>query len=275
MCVAMYCNVGHTLSDEQIETSWNNNPDGAGFAYVGSDGKLQTFRTMRLDVFRRAYRVATDRHSAASDFVVHFRFATHGTTTIENVHPFHMDGETLVVHNGILPTPTLGDGRSDTATFVQDYLPKLGATWFDVPEMWELVSEYCSGSKLIVLTTNRDAKHGAYIVNESSGHWSDDKGIWFSNGTYCETRTARTFRYAMPFDEWDETPVPLQIGVCEMCCETAVITDKITRSDVCYACGTCQDCGGDVDSETYPCTCDVRPRSLHQLTMDEFGRMPF
>ncbi len=275
MCVAMYCNVGHVLSETQIRTSWSNNPDGAGFAYVDSNGTPQTFRTMQLAEFLSAYRVATDRNASRSDFVVHFRLATHGKTNVDNVHPFHMDGQTLVAHNGILPTPTLGDGRSDTATFVQDYLPKLGATWFDVPEMWELVSEYCVGSKLIILTTNPDAQRGAYIVNESDGHWSDDGGIWFSNSTYCDARPAKGMRYTLPFDAWTETPTVSALARCEMCTENAVVTDRITTTDVCYACGTCQECGGDVDSDAYPCTCDTLRQSVHTLTHDQWESVSF
>lgn len=276
MCVAMYCNVGHVLSETQIRTSWQNNPDGAGFAYVDSTGTLQTFRTMKLGAFVNAYRVATERNASRSDFVVHFRLATHGTTDVDNVHPFHMDGQTLVAHNGILPTPTLGDGRSDTATFVQDYLPKLGPTWFDVPEMWELVSEYCVGSKLIILTTNPDAKNGAYIVNESAGHWSDDGGIWFSNGTYCDARPFTLGRYALPYDAWTERPETVSaLGRCEMCTESAVVFDRITTTDVCYACGTCQECGGDVDSETYACTCDTRTPGVHAMTNAQWESIPF
>lgn len=273
MCIAIYCNVGHTLSETEIRTSWSNNPDGAGFAYVGMDGTLQTFRTMSLNAFVDEYQSVTGEHATRSDFVVHFRLATHGTTDVDNVHPFYQDEQTLVVHNGILSTPTLGDGRSDTATFVQDYLPKLGATWMDVPEMWELVSEYCSGSKLIVMTVNPNAECNAYIVNEADGHWSDDGGIWYSNGTYCNARAS--WPNLRSWDQWTETSPVDTLARCEMCTECAVVTDRVTGTDVCYACGTCQECGGDVDGPAYACTCDTRPRSSHAMTNVEWQAVAF
>lgn len=256
MCIAIYCNVGHVLSDDQIRTSWRNNSDGGGFTYV-ADGALQTFRTMDVSEFVDAYRLATDAHAHRSDFAVHFRYATHGTTNVANVHPFPMDAHTNVCHNGILSTPVKGDGRSDTSTFVSDYLPLLGATWFDVPELWEMVSEYCAGSKLIVMTTHPDAQRGAYIVNESDGHWSDDGGMWFSNATYCDARPPKTGRYALPWDAWSNAHTSPTLGVCEMCMDASVVADRVTGTDVCYSCGTCQECGGDVDSDVYACECDT------------------
>lgn len=271
MCIAMYCNVGHTLTDAQIRTSWRNNSDGGGFTYV-VDGALQTFRTMVLAEFLDAYRAATNEHAHRSDFAVHFRYATHGTTNLANVHPFEIDTHTNVCHNGILSTPVHNDGRSDTATFVQDYLPALGETWFDVPELWELVSEYCVGSKLIVMTTHPNAKRGAYIVNESDGHWSDDGGIWFSNSTYCDARSTFFGRYA-PWDAWDDAPTNATLGICEMCLSAAVVSDRITGTYVCYACGTCQECGGDVDAGPYACACDTRHGNArtHAMTLDEWA----
>lgn len=270
MCVLMACDNGARLTTDEIRVSWRNNPDGAGFAFVKPDGRLATFRTLELPTFVEAYERATERYSDRCEFMVHFRFATHGTTDLANVHPFAQDTHTLVAHNGILPTPTTNDGRSDTRTFVQDYLPRLGATWFDNPEMLHLVSEYATGSKLVVLTNNPKAERRMYVVNEQDGHYSDDLTIWFSNSTYCDTRPTRSVsHYAWGrFDE--HTPIVAQ---CELCGACTVMRDEYNDSEICHTCGTCQTCGGDtLDArEDYTCECQTFVPRTHAMDANEFA----
>lgn len=265
MCVLMACNVGATLTPNEIRVSWRNNPDGAGFAFVKPDGRLATFRTLELARFEDAYTRATERYSDECEFMVHFRYATHGTTDVTNVHPFAQDRHTLVAHNGILPTPVSDDGRSDTRTFVEDYLPRLGETWFDNAEMMHLVSEYCAGSKLVVTTNNPRAERRTYIVNEDAGHWSMDETIWFSNGSYCDVRPS-----LVPFGRWDERTGP---DICELCGSRAVVEDDANGTEICHACSTCQICGGDVDDEreTYACDCRSVTRRAHEMMPTEFA----
>ena len=262
MCIAIYQPRNVCLSDEELRTAWSNNPDGAGFAYV-SDGRIVTYRTMHLRKLMRAYRDAVANHGASSHMMVHFRLATHGTTTIDNVHPFAQDAHTMIVHNGILPTPTIADGRSDTATFVQDYLPRLGATWFDDERLHHMVSEYCAGSKLIVMTTNPDANYGAYIINERTGHW-DHRGMWFSNRSH-EACSVRTRSWGGPRPTIDEDDDAWLVGaLCPLCDADAVDNDPITGALVCFDCYSCVSCGWEADQ----CACVQTPRAprLHTIT---------
>jgi len=263
MCLAIYQPIGARITHEEMSTAWANNPDGAGFTYV-ADGSLVTYRTRKLSKLIGAYDDAVAAFGDASHFMVHFRYATHGTTNLNNVHPFAQDEHTMVIHNGILPTPTLGDGRSDTATFVQDYLPRLGATWFDDPHMVHMVSEYCAGSKLVVMTTHPDAKYGAYIINEPDGVW-DDRGMWFSNQTHCATRSFTSSGWSTP----SLTNLASEaLARCTWCGADAVDNDPITDRCVCYSCGACATCGWDVDSD---CDCTLLV-SLHTMTNDQWQR---
>lgn len=268
MCIAIYQPIGATLTDQELRTAWANNPDGAGFAYVDG-GRIITYRTMHLAKLIRAYRRAINEHGHASHFMVHFRLATHGTTTIANVHPFAQDRHTIVVHNGILPTPTLGDGRSDTATFVEDYLPRLGATWFEDARMRHMVGEYCTGSKLIVMTTHPDATHGAYIINEDAGIW-DDRGMWFSNRSHEACRVpyswARSIEQTKPSPDDEDEDAWLMGALCPLCDEDAVDNDPITGALVCFACYSCVYCGWEHDQ----CVCATRILTTHTMTTSQW-----
>lgn len=237
MCVAIYCEEQHSLTEDELRRGWANNPDGGGFAYVNRSGALSTFRTMDLGNFLRAYDEASERNPR-SPFAVHMRIATSGTVSKRNCHPFRQDEATAWIHNGILPTrPTAK--RSDTAIFVEDYLPQLGALWMDNPYLWSIVEEYCAGSKMVGLTTNPKAGERAYILNEADGYWAGS--VWYSNRS-CEARTESVL------GSWT---IPSESGADEACllCESIqVVAYDPQRGRVCMDCLACQGCGEDWDN---------------------------
>ena len=237
MCVAIYCDAKHTLTEEELRRGWKANPDGGGFAYIATDGSLSIFRSMELANFLRAYDEASDRNPS-SPFAVHMRIATSGTIAKRNCHPFRQDRATAWIHNGILPTKPIGK-RSDTAVFVEDYLPQLGSVWMDNPYLTSIVEEYCVGSKLVGLTTNPKAEERAYIINESDGYWSGS--AWYSNRS-CEARSEAT---ALSF--WSQSEEQLaQLG-CLLCESIQVVAVDRDRPLICMDCSSCQGCGDDYE----------------------------
>jgi hypothetical protein len=209
---------------------------------------------------------------------IHFRLATHGDSTIANVHPFRMDEHTMVIHNGMLPIETKGT-RSDTAIFVEDVLPKLGSLWFDDDHMHDLVDAYCTNgyaNKLVVLTDNPNATHRAYIVNSSAGNWNEDKTIWFSNRSHEGSRPmARWGAPTANANAWIHEPNETwgacdasdddELGECEMCSENSVAWLDEIGQPTCLICGTCQTCSFDYSE------CRCSGLSLHALTTNQFA----
>jgi len=264
MCIAIYQSAGCRLPKEQLVQSWTSNPDGAGISYFDENGELVIEKDMTLDGILYKYESAVDRYAATSPFAVHFRIATHGGVTMDNCHPFRVSEDTTLIHNGIIPVlfNSKTDPRSDTRVFVEDYLPRLPANWMDDECLFDMVETYIGASKLVILS--RAGSSDYYIANESDGHWSSDKKIWYSNGSYKGSKKLSWVNsnqlslgcdVSFEEDEYDNAILP----ECYLCGEPAVF------DDTCYSCESCQRCY----QEDEHCLCDVGFR-IHSATDNEF-----
>lgn len=260
MCLAIYQPAGKQIPESNLLEGFKNNPHGAGFMYFDEDGQLKTFRSMDFKPFIDEYEKQWALHGQDSPFAIHFRWATHGTTNIDNVHPFRMNENVAVLHNGVLPCKIVDNKMSDTAAFVRDYLGNMPRNWQDNEFLFDMVEEYCSGSKLVIMTNDPDAEYCAYIVNESSGHW--DEGVWYSNSSYvCPrnrvTKVGSAKKSAETFEELYD------IKQCQLCGEDAVL------EDLCYNCDSCQGCWM-TDAE---CACGeqlTKQLRVHAMTAEQF-----
>lgn len=271
MCLAIYCDAGATCAESDLRTAFDANPDGAGFMYVNSGGSLVLEKFLTVDPFLKALDRAWEENPA-SPFGIHFRWATHGTKGLENVHPFRVDKYTGMLHNGVLPV-VMGKGskRSDTAVFAEDYLTKLSPTWFDDPILFDMVEQYCTGSKLVVLTTHPDAQYTAYIVNEDAGHWNEAGTVWYSNRSYKKAEAACAIpKWSKPStakadkDWWEDVKLDDLYGdVCLLCGEQDVM------DEVCFTCESCQKCESNVDK----CECYMDGYSVHRMSDKDIANL--
>lgn len=114
----------------------------------------------------------------------HARIATHGVQNESNCHPFMVgdNGLTYLAHNGILDVPMDRDEkRSDSRIFAEETLPKMGGVHaLDDDVIYTMVRSWAQGSKMCVLSVDPEADCNAYIINESSGKW-DENRVWWSN----------------------------------------------------------------------------------------------
>jgi hypothetical protein len=261
MCLAIYQPSGVAIPESHLVEGFKNNPHGAGFMYFDETGKVQTYKSMHYDAFIDEYEAAWAMHGEHSPFAVHFRWATHGTTDINNVHPFRMNKHVAVLHNGIIDCKIVDKSMSDTAAFVRDYLGAMPRNWQDNEFLFDLVEDYTRGSKLVILTSDPEAKYSAYIVNEELGNWVD--GAWYSNGSYAcaKPRGFVTFNSAQASAQAFEQDSLYQIDACQMCGEESVL------DDICYTCESCQLCWM-TEGE---CKCD-EPVEMHAMTADQFSR---
>lgn len=189
MCLLIAQPKGARVSKQSLNTAYWNNPDGCGYAFIDRKTKtIVTKRYMKWSEFWPNYKADWTKHGKQSPFIVHFRLATHGTTSVDNAHPFEVKtdkGDTVFAHNGIISIniPKEYKHMSDTAMFGMMYLDYLPDDWVDNPAIVELVEEYLGQGNKIALLTTADTEKELYILNDWLGH-EDKRGVWFSNHSY-------------------------------------------------------------------------------------------
>jgi glutamine amidotransferase len=178
MCIAILNKVG-TLPKEYIQNSWDNNYHGAGFAY--SDGTRIVVHKQDKDVdsFYNKYKKARKKYPN-SKFLIHFRISTHGTISIDNLHPFVINDNVAFIHNGMvdLDGHTHADKRSDTRYLCEEILANLPDGWMHSVGIHKFLENIAGWSKFVMLDVNDEY----VIINEDEGHWFEDN--WYSNNSY-------------------------------------------------------------------------------------------
>ena len=122
MCLLCYIPENIEPDYYSLESSACMNPDGFGWA-IHCGARIITHRSMdaseALETFERARR--TNRGPA----LWHSRWTTHGTTSLDNCHPFRVGAGTVIAHNGVLSTRATAN-RSDSRTWCEDSAPRHG-----------------------------------------------------------------------------------------------------------------------------------------------------
>jgi len=263
MCLLTYIPAGLCPDKKHLEQSCSSNPHGFGYAVI-SGNNIIIGKSMNPKMLIEEFIQVRKRYPNAPA-LFHSRFATSGELTTNNVHPFIVgkDKKTVIAHNGMLPVPTpVTDNRSDTAIFAEDILPlylKRHKGGFDNKALMESLAEWSYGSKLVILTVNKNYKYNSYIINEKSGHY-DTAGIWWSNYGYLPYTP--TTKKAAAYN--DIKVLPYQDSYqCFSCGES-----NSTNIDICTTCENCLWC------EDYYLTCKCKYSPLDNYSHDdllEFG----
>ncbi len=179
MCVIIHQPSGSYLTKDRAQRLWKINSDGGGFTFIDNDGLIQAERAMEFTQFWTAFERARSAFPQR-DFLLHMRIATHGDISLANCHPFWINDETVMMHNGILnQVPDYDDGRSDTGVFVDEVIAELPENWLDNTYLQDMMEEYVGYNKLAFLTTSLNVKENVIILNRTLGSTVD--GMWFSN----------------------------------------------------------------------------------------------
>lgn len=258
MCLAMLCKPAAKPKLDHLENAAANNPDGQGYGFIDLSGRpvIKRFMPKNFDEFITSLEQDMGSHPK-SPFLVHFRLATHGTEDIRNLHPFRINDDTIVIHNGIIPVKIPeGDYRSDTRYYAEEVLAKLPQRWLDKKGMKRRVAKDIGSSKLAILTTSSVNRWHTYLINGQDGHWDEEQGIWYSNTSYL-------FEYArydsILYDSLGLYRVYSGGQKHEHCwtCHDEMLPEY---SPWCLRCYTCADCFADLDM----CECNV-PFSLNEI----------
>ena len=244
MCILSYLPAGIDVDSDALWNGGINNPDGHGWAIAEPrTGEMLIGKSLELADALESFEVARKAHPDAPA-LFHSRWATHGSITVPNCHPFYVGNSkrTVVGHNGILPSdahPRKGDDRSDTRLFADDIL----STRFrrlDKQRAFFALSQWAgSYNKLVILTTDPRYRRNAYLVNESAGNWDSYSGIWHSNHDYLGIpKWLENYGRAAAVTIGGKAQLPADDDAnCLMC-----NYGYVNAAGFCSECGTCQDC---------------------------------
>lgn len=256
MCMLCVMEPGKVPTRDELENTALNNPHGFGYAIHVGDAIINN-RNMNADMMISEFLAV--RETFKDGYAIwHARYATHGSSTLDNCHPFKVgkDERTYLAHNGVLDVMIpKDDHRSDTRVFAESILPAMGGSKvLDDPYVFDMLETYTKGSKVAVLTCNPVNKYPVYILNEHLGKWDD--GVWWSNDTH------KLYDYSSYYTIGKKSPSSLDPITddehlfdwetsCQMC---QVVYDEDMRDKV-WAYGACPMCDSCVGCLTFAGDC--------------------
>jgi len=203
MCLLILKPQGKTIPTNFLENAHQSNPHGCGVA-VARNGKIKIEKSARWSADEVNKVLASNVDAPA---IVHFRWATHGSKTFDNTHPFKLNDNWVAAHNGVIPSVQTEGDESDTRAFLRQHvmpLLEVGVRLDDNDILTMLGKSMGNANKMTFLSA--DGSYG--IANETAGHWRD--GVWYSNNSYLDyTPPARSWsprskHRTHSWSSWDE-----------------------------------------------------------------------
>ena len=210
MCILINHPANTNFSDELLADFYDYNSDGFGAMYAEA-GKLVIIKTLgKPDEIEALYK----KELAHRDCIIHYRMKTHGDIDLDNCHPYRINDDIWMAHNGILAMGNPIDRRkSDTWHFIEYIIrPALNA---DPDLIFD--RDYQEYLENMIGGTNKFAfmhKSGkSVILNEQAG--VTHQGAWLSNTyawsahkhghgyKYGTTATASKY-YTSAYDDFDD-----------------------------------------------------------------------
>jgi len=199
LCIIARVPRNSKLTKAQLNAMWDNNPHGGGIAYIDGE-EVKVFKSLKKSEFINAY-FNISKEFGSRDMLVHTRIRTHGDICIDNVHPFQVNENTFMAHNGTIDEATPPEKfseKSDTNWFVEHFMSHVDVTALDDPHFIDMLGNFIGGgpmelyqwygNKLVFLTADKRTKNDSYVINSHLGQ-SPGKGIWFSNGSYEDKKS--------------------------------------------------------------------------------------
>lgn len=174
MCIAIVKPASSSITRKRLETCFDSNPDGAGFAIRLDDGIYIHKGYFDFDDFMAAYKqYEVDNHDA----LIHFRITTRGDDSSYNCHPFAM-AESVMIHNGTINAlGKANEGPSDSQLLAQ-YLNDVDINTLQT--LAPLLEQLIGYSRVAFMHTSGKT----VVLNKNDWHEAD--GVLYSNNGYKE-----------------------------------------------------------------------------------------
>lgn len=239
MCLLIFKKAGATIPVDNLCEGLDTNSDGAGFAIPLADrGLVYVDRGVwKFKEFLDRYNAALEYFGGSPACIVHFRWSTGGKVNTVNCHPFPLTkapfedrgyAPLALAHNGVLSEIKACDKFSDTHHLAS----QLSDKW-SIRKLRKVLHKHSGPNNKFTLVT----PNNTWIIGEEHGHWSTDKGVWYSNNSYMPCRfttyTHQGKQYQYYYDgvagAWDDTEDIEFTYAKEM-------TEKLTCNDRCLYC---------------------------------------
>ena len=189
MCIILSKPAGVAMPGiDVLQNCWERNPHGAGYA-VARDGAVYIHKGfMTWDNF------ATIDFDGLTDYscVFHFRFATHGSQSAGNCHPFPATGnlrrktcktDVAIAHNGIISQVKIAkNDYSDTMSYIEQ---KIAPHWKQCKAKGSYMYSVKSSQKVLLDETGSKWSFlypSGHIINVGQGVKAN--GLWYSNAGF-------------------------------------------------------------------------------------------
>jgi predicted glutamine amidotransferase len=205
--------------DSAIESMWNSNPDGAGFAYalnnkVHVEKGFMTLKALQNGLAGLEKRLKSQVNMTLDEvaLLVHFRITTHGGTSPELTHPFPITRDTaymlstdykadvVIAHNGIISTVPVTAQNSDTTQYIRDILVPMknsNRRFMENKHMLEIIEKTINSSRFTFL----DKDGNFHFV----GNWQTDPdtpGCSYSNLYHKSYKPSKYETYNNGFNDY-------------------------------------------------------------------------
>ncbi len=181
MCIALSKKIDKCVKREILENCFQNNSDGAGFAYIKNGELFIAKGFFDFESFWRYYSVLEKQ-----TILIHFRVGTSGSTGGVCTHPWRVNNNLAFIHNGIISIERTNQSLSDTGNFNDNVLKPLmneAPDYWKSPEFkWIIENSIGSNNKLVFA----DNTGHTVIFNEKEGKWEDD--VWYSNNSFSYSK---------------------------------------------------------------------------------------
>lgn len=198
MCIAILKTKKGIISDEALINSFSNNKDGAGIAYTVNNQLIIQKGIFNVNEFVNAVRTA--ERICDNNMLIHCRIGTSGEMDALNTHPFLVNDNVCLIHNGILDIEVpIKSKINDTQIFINKYLKDISSyNLLHNKAVKKLIEKLIDDDNKFVMLNNK----GYYkIFNEDAGHWKD--GVWYSNSSY-QTKKISWYDYD-DYYNWSNT----------------------------------------------------------------------
>ena len=181
MCIIIVANKNKKIPNEHIKLASELNCDGFGIS-ASVNNKLFVYKSISINSDDIIKLYNSIRQVATGDIVLHFRIATRGDISDKLCHPFYVNKDLVMFHNGVEIDKDIAGhdynnkNESDTKAFVNNVLKNFKKGFQENENIMNMISKSVGNSnRLCFLDSN------GVTTYSSSDLWVELNGILYSN----------------------------------------------------------------------------------------------